>query len=85
MIQPLQTILNRFIRPTKSKVGNQNKFSESNAAPTTMEPILFELSIDKQEQVPESPVEEAPVEEDFHKQHPHHLTDAELQMLARKW
>jgi len=79
MTKPIQTILNLFIRPPNAK-ENHIEARTSHANTISSEPILFELSLDKQEETPFSIVQE----EDFQKQRAHHLTEVELQMFARK-
>jgi hypothetical protein len=73
MTQPLRTIFNRFIRPTNAKTGDQ-KTRASHAETTSSEPILFELSLDKHEEIPFSKVQE-----DFQKQLVKHQIEVEIQ------
>jgi hypothetical protein len=79
MTQPIKTILNLFIKPPNAK-ENHTKTRTSHPDTISSEPILFELSLDKPKVTPYDTVQE-----DFQKQRPHHLTEVELQMLARKW
>jgi hypothetical protein len=74
MTQPLRTIFNRFIKPSNAKAENQTKTRASHSETTQSEPILFELPLDKHEEIPFTQVQE-----DFQKQLMNHQIKVETQ------